>query len=826
MAGLPSARPPTRRPQCRGVASIVVAVLSLLLCGGLIAATPAAAQLLTFPAPAPSPPKSQIAIDREKSGDKQMLVQAREIDYDYTNHRVSAVGGVQIYYGGATIEADRVIYDQTTKRLHAEGNVRLSEPDGKVTYGQIMDLADDYRDGFVDSLRLDTPDQTRMAAARAERSSGNYTVFHNGVYTACLPCKDDPKKPPLWQVKAVRMIHDQGEKMIYFEDASLEFFGMPIAWMPYFSAPDPTVKRKTGFLIPIAGYSSLFGASLEIPYYWALAPDYDATFQPRITSTQGVLLQGEFRQRTLNGAYSVSAAGIRQLNKQKFDVGAPGYLDWRGAVQTQGQFAINTQWVWGWTGVAVSDRQFLADYRPGLLRYLNPADPLQPSITEGVSQLYLAGKGNRSYFDARSIYYYGFSTADTQAQIPIVHPVIDYNLTLDHPVLGGELGYKLNFTSLSRQSANFDAITSAAIGSGACAPTADPRQILPASCLLRGVPGTYNRFSAEMDWRRSFTDSYGQIFTPFASARVDTAAMSINPDPGVSNYIQTGDSQVVRAMPTVGMEYRYPFINAQSWGTQTIEPIGQVIIRPNETKIGSMPNEDAQSLTFDDSNLFRVDKFSGWDRVEGGSRANAGVQYTAQFNKAGYVNALVGQSYQLFGQNSFTQGGGTNTGLNSGLDTAQSDYVTRVSFQPNSTYKFTQRFRLDHNNYSIQRNEIEATATFSRWNFTAMYGDYAAQPDLGFLYRRKGVLGSAVLKLDANWVLSGSLRYDLTAKKINQTLIGLGYVDDCFILGLNYITNYNYDTLGSPTLVHQVMLQLSLRTIGDGITTTNLSQQQ
>ena len=174
-----------------------------------------------------------------------MLVQAREIDYDYANHRVSAVGNVQIYYGGSTLEADKVIYDQTTKRLHAEGNVRLTEEDGKVTYGDIMDLSDDYRDGFVNSLRLDSPDQTRMAAARAERTGGNYTVFHNGVYTACKPCKDDPKKPPLWQVKAARIIHDQGEKMIYFEDASLEFFGQPIAWLPYFSTPDPTVKRKT-----------------------------------------------------------------------------------------------------------------------------------------------------------------------------------------------------------------------------------------------------------------------------------------------------------------------------------------------------------------------------------------------------------------------------------------------------------------------------------------------------------------------------------------------------------------------------------------------------
>ena len=162
-----------------------------------------------------------------------MLLQAREIHYDYVNKRVSAVGNVQIYYAGSTIEADRVIYDQNTKRLRAEGNVRLTEPDGKITYGEIIDLSEDFRDGFVDSLRLETPDQTRMAAARADRTSGNYTVLQSGVYTACEPCKDDPSKPPLWQIKAARIIHDEGEKMIYFENAQLEFFGKPVAYFPY-----------------------------------------------------------------------------------------------------------------------------------------------------------------------------------------------------------------------------------------------------------------------------------------------------------------------------------------------------------------------------------------------------------------------------------------------------------------------------------------------------------------------------------------------------------------------------------------------------------------
>jgi LPS-assembly protein len=728
-----------------------------------------------------------------------------------------------MYYRNSTLEADRVIYDQTAKRLHAEGNVRLTEEDGKVTYGSIMDMSDDYRDGFVDSLRLDAPDQTRMAAARAERTSGNTTIFHSGVYTACLPCKDDPKKPPLWQVKAARIIHDQGEKMIYFEDARLEFFGQPLAWLPYFSTPDPTVKRKSGVLVPSIMSSSIYGQALEVPYYWALAPDYDATVSPMITTKQGLLLQGEFRQRLMDGAYSIRAAGIYQLDPGYFatpGVAAPGDRDFRGSVESSGQFAITDKWVWGWDGVALTDKTFLQDYNPRLSAY-HFTDAYGSAANSGLSQLYLSGKGDRSYFDIRSIYYYGFSTADVQNQIPVIHPVIDYDYTFNHPIMGGELGYNLNFISLTRTQAEFDAINQTALNAGTCAQTADPAIINSSNCLLRGIPGTYSRFSAEAHWKATFTDSFGQQFTPFMSLRADAASMQINNDPGVSNYIATGDTNLVRAMPTVGLEYRYPFISVQSWGTQTFEPIAQVIARPAEPQVGKWPNEDAQSLIFDDRNLFKIDKFSGWDRVEGGGRANYGVTYTAQFNQGGAFKALFGQSYSLW-DNSFAEAGIANAGLDSGLDTTRSDYVASATYQPNSTYKFSSRFRFDNDTFAVKRTELEASANFDRWSVNLLYGDYAAQPDIGFLDRRQGLLGSGSVKLDANWVLRGSALYDLNSNKFAQNSLGIGYVNDCLILGLNYMTNYSYGT-GTPQLNHTIMLQLSLRTLGTTGASQNIS---
>ena len=771
--------------------------------------TSASAQGFSYNPQPPKPARPKVPVDN------QMLVQAVEVDYDYNNSRVSAVGNVQLFYNGSSVEADKVIYDQKTKRLHAEGNIRMTDADGKITYANIMDLSDDYRDGFVDSLRVDTEDQTRMAATRADRSSGNYTVFENGVYTACAPCRDDPKKPPLWQVKGARIIHDQVEKMLYFETAQLEFFGVPVAYMPYFSTPDPTVKRKSGFLMPGISEVSTYGYAVEIPYYWAISPDMDATFSPRITSTQGVLFQAEFRQRLMDGSYQVRAYGIDQLDPGAFG-GGPGDRTFRGGLETKGEFAVNDKWVFGWEGVILSDFYFFEDYR--LAQYRDPYASFLSLPTDAMSQLYLTGVGNRSYFDLRSIYFLSFS--GNQQQVPVIWPVLDYSNVFNYSILGGEVSYQTNFTNLTRNDAVFDPITATAVVNGLCTPTsADPMARTPSQCLLRGFPGTYTRATAEAQWRRSFTDSVGEIWTPFAIMRADAINSDVSNQPGVSNFLPAGDTAALRPMPAVGLEYRYPFINVEPWGSTTIEPIAQIIIRPNETYAGKLPNEDAQSLVFDTSNLFSVDKFSGYDRVEGGSRANVGVQATTQFDRGGAVKVMFGQSYQLFGLNSYAVQDSTNTGLDSGLDKAASDYVASVDYSPNRTYTFSVRSRFDEQTWNVQRFEAEARANYDRWSVGLLYGNYAAQPELGYLIRREGLLGSASVKVTANWVVSGSARWDLEANKINTYVVGAGYVDDCFVLAANYVTQFNYATPTTPpVLSHAYMLQIGLRTLATSTT--------
>src|SRR5690606_11888833 len=141
-------------------------------------------------------------------------------------------------------------------------------------------------------------------------------------------------------------------------------------------------------------------------------------------------------------------------------------------------------------------------------------------------------------------------------------------------------------------------------------------------------------------------------------------------------------------------------------------------------------------------------------------------------------NVLFGQSYQLFGTNSFAVPDLANTGLQSGLDTDVSDYVARVAYQPDNVFTFSTRYRFDRRSFEVRRFEAEARANFDRWWLNVVYGVYDAQPLLGFPLQREGVMTQASLKVGANWVLTGMVRYDLDNHKVDSTMFGVGYIDD------------------------------------------------
>ena len=807
---------------------------------------PAVASLAAPVAPAPA------------ESDKRMVVEARELIQDDNRKTVTARGHVQIYYKGRVLEADQVVYDRATNRVRARGHARLTEADGRETYAETIELTDDLKQGFVDSLRVETPEQTYMSAARAEKD-GPTTVFDRGVYTACKPC-EDASKPPLWRVRAKRIIHDADEKNIYYQDASLEFLGVPIAYVPFFSAPDPSVKRRSGILSPTFLYKSQLGYGAGLPIYWAIQPNIDLTFTPSFLTKQGFMGELDWRHRLDNGSYSVRVDGVWQSNRSLFAPPPYGAGDrtFRGAVSSVGDFAINERWKYGWDITVMSDRYFQQDYKL--------ANTLVSNFyfRESSSTINLTGQGPRSWFDLRGFVFQGLSPRDYQAQMALAAPVLDYNRrwSIDPAKtagIGGEFELDANVTHVSARAALYESLLPRTFDSlyglyNVCQVYApSPIPSTGSQCLLRGVGGDYSRMSVQGSWKRTFIDPLGQTWTPFFFGRftgsylnydtsriygVYNAAGSPMLNAAQVNFL--GSDNVLRGQmtPGAGLEYRYPLFSRLNFGTVTFEPIVQIIARPNVSGSNSLFNVDAQSLIFDDTNLFSWSKYSGYDRFESGVRLNYGGQATVNFNNGGFINVMGGQSLHLAGENGYAVADAANVGLSSGLDTRRSDYVGRIAVAPNSMFSLSAKARFDTATFAPRRIDVVAGVSFGGLTATAQYANYKAQPLIGFEKRRQGLSLNARYDITKNYFVNGMLQFDLSRHQYNYTNgvwgtapvfsvaglgLGAGYQDECTTFSVAYSSLYQVNaTTGLPGRNQTILATLQLRTLGEAKVGANL----
>lgn len=739
--------------------------------------------------------------------DTPLLLEARELRYDFDRDIISAIGKVQIYYGEYAVEAERVDLNRRDQTFTASGNVRMTEPDGNVVTAETLTLSEDFRNGFAKALQLDTPQRTRFVAGSANRADGNLTTFENGLYTVYTRPTTPPGKPPLWRVTAAKIIHNQQEQTIYFEDAKFEFFGKPIAYLPYLSMPDPTVRNKTGFLVPSLVVGDRVGVGATVPYEIVIDESRDLLLQATPLTKQGALVQGEWRQRLNNGSYSISAGGLYQAQPEEF-AGSSGDRDFRGVIASDGRFNINSRWSWGWDASLRTDRAFLRDYN--FTQFGSASD---------ISNVFLLGQTARNRFDANA---YAFRISqedytadptldplgpfspvgsDLQDKQPFVHPVIDWNYIFEDPLAGGELSLAGNFTSLTRDET--DAIL-----------------VNNTTNRFRGVEGTFTRATLDGQWRRSLIDPLGQVFTPFAYVQGDVFFLASADD----NVAALTDEAVVgRIMPAAGLEYRYPFIATFDGGNHVLEPIGQIIARPDEQRIGDLPNEDAQSIVFDSTTLFEWDKFSGFDRSEGGTRANVGVRYKLQLDQGSHLSALFGRSYQLAGENSFARPDILDATGNSGLDSAQSDYVGSLYVDSTLGFRVGAQARFDRDDFNVNRAQVQASGIYGPVVGTLAYAFLDAQPDLGIDDPREELLGSTSLRIEENWRLFGSLRYDIENANIVQNGIGVGYDDEGFSVSMTYSEDRSRNN-GELT-DRLFFLRLGFRTLGATQFSSGISEE-
>ena len=562
----------TRKVVC---AAPLIALLMLLL-------NPAFAQDLTLP-----------------QTDLPVLMTADELTFDDGLDLATANGNVEITQGDRVLLADTLTFNQRTNVITASGNVVLLEPSGEVIFAEFVELTDDLKEGFIRQFRMLLQDDSRLAAVSGRRLGGVETRLDKAVYSPCRECIG-VNEVPLWRIKATRVIHNQETRDIEYVNARMEIAGVPVFYTPYFRHPDPTVKRRSGFLSPRFGASTDLGTTLVMPYFLTIGDDKDITFDPIFTSKQNIVGQAEYRQAFDTGTIRARFGGtVDELDSNG---------EFRGYTDSSARFDLSDVWRTGADLRISTDDTFLRRYA------INSASSL-------TSRAFAEGFRGRDYARAEGLYFQSLRALDDQDEVPIIAPKIDYHLVSEPDRNGAQWLFSTENFVVTR---------------------------------LKGTDS--RRLSVTGGWRLPYIGPAGDVFTLEASLQTDLYHVSDVPlSDGTKKTGFTG-----RVFPQISLEWRYPFVRTGSRLSQLIEPIVQFVAAPNGGNPEEIPNEDSLIFEFDETNLFSRSRFVGRDRVEGGRRVSYGLR-TGLFDIGGAsASAFVGQSYRFRKDDTYP----VNSGLN------------------------------------------------------------------------------------------------------------------------------------------------------------------
>ena len=518
---------------------------------------------------------------------------ADSMTYDRDLGLITATGHVEIEYGGRTLLADKVTYNQKTDVVLADGNVSMSDLTGKVLFGDKIEITGDLKDGVIYNIGLVLEDKSRIAGTGARRSNGTITETNNAVYSPCELCAEDPSAAPLWQLKAVKVVHDSEKKQITYRNAWLEMYGIPVAYTPYLSHPDPTVKRRSGFLAPSLGNSSDLGSRVFIPYFWAIDDYQDATLTPMLSTDGGQGAIAQYRRNYKRGLIEMNGSFVGDDP----DRGTRGYIDF------ESEYHINKTWRAGLNLETASDDTYTRHY----------GFTTEPVLE---SRAYLEGFRNQNYQVLNAYSFRDLRQEDGLDESPLVIPMYDFNYNGKRDKIGGFAAFDFNALNLYRETGT------------------DTR-----------------RMAFRPRWDRPFNGPFGELYKASVSLAADAYhASNVIRDNGTSF---TGSS--ARVVPRAALSWRLPLISPGENYSQTIEPLASFVAAPNGGDSDKIPNEDSQELEFDETNLFQDNRYDGFDRVDRGMRLNYGVNWVLTGNKQGSSSVFLGQSYRPVADTSSTK---------------------------------------------------------------------------------------------------------------------------------------------------------------------------
>ena len=704
-------------------------------------------------------PRALAKASRKDEGDNPPVhMVADQVIYDREYSIVTAKGRVEMMQSGRTLTADTVTYNLKQDVMGASGNVVSTEPSGEVTFADYFELTGDFKNGVARDMRMILADNSRLAAQAAQRIGGDRTDFDRAVYTACEPCADDPKRTPLWQVKAERVTHNQAEAQIEYRDAWLEVAGIPVAYTPYLSHPDPTVKRKSGFLSPVLGYGSSLGASVTTPYFFVLSDSEDVTLAPRFmfpqtgASTIDDVSKNPLRRVQFSGEHRWR--GVYGESKTQASITADRSTGvTRGNIESKGLVDMDTTWRAGWQVQYQSDLDYRSTYH---VRTENDRPWL-------LTRPYIEGFGRRNYAMVETMSFQGQQVVEDQSKRPMVLP---------HMVsqMYSQPGWAGSYWTLDSDAMSF--------------------------MRTKGTEG--QRMSQRTAWNLPIVSPDGQVMTLTSSLRGD--AYHATNLAGVSN----GEATTGRAIPEVSMLWRYPFASQGQRISQVVEPIAMIASGPVGGNSLKIPNEDGLDFELDETNVLRPNRLSGLDRVEGGTRGGYGLRWSAYPDIGGMIGAQVAQGWRLHTDSTFAPGSGFTENF--------SDYLGRVDIAPTSYLRLTDRLRLDRKTLDARRNEATISIGPRPLSFATSYGYNSAASSA--YPRRHYINYSVASELSEYWRFTYSLNQDLTANggTVNWQASG-GYNDECFALLGTF--SRNNSTNSAVLSGYTAMVSVVLKSLGE-----------
>jgi LPS-assembly protein len=689
-----------------------------------------------------------------------VLITADEVNHDREKGLVIANGHVEVSQGPRVLKADRVIYDQNAKTVTAFGHVSLTEPTGEVVFAEKVKLREDLKEGVIENFRMLFPDNTKIAANSAVRTKGNRTQMNDVVFSPCKTCAD---RPPLWQLKARRVIHDQQAKDVTYYHAWLEVFGLPVAYTPYLSHPDPTVKRRTGLLAPTYGADSQLGYNIRAPYFIVLGPDKDITLTPRVFSKVRPSLAAQYRQRLKHGRFDVDGS-ITYVRRRDYNGNLTQGNQARGHIFTKGLFDLNQTWRAGWAGGWTSDDTYLRRY--GIA---TPTTVFNTPPDKIISTGFAEGFRGRNYASMRAYHFQGLRIEDDPDTTPIVAPLVDVNM------LGKPIGH------LGRWSFDANAL---------------------ALTRMQGVDS--RRLSFKTGWELPYTTATGHVFRAGAMLQSDLYWVNAVPNPDLPGRNFSGVTG--RAFPQVYADWRFPLVRELGNVRHVIEPRAMVVGAPNFGNSYKIPNEDSRDLELDDTNIFNLNRFNAIDRVERGSRIVYGVTNAFYGNRGGRTELFLGNSYRFTPQTDFP--------VDSGVDSQLSDVVGRILVQPANYLTLQYRFRLSTKELRVVRHEASLAAGPQWLRLSLNYFFFKGIENNAEFGNREELVASLNAKLTDKWSIGGRTRYSF--RPYNEPLLwgfGATYKNECCTVNLDFERTFTVDRDVRAT--NRFLLRIVLKHLGE-----------